>query len=1136
MKADSPWRGISILLAALFVALFQAAALAGPTVSESARDIPVAYDADVVVVGGSSGAVAAASAAARSGADVFLAAPHPYLGEDMCATYRLWLEPDQELHTALAERVYKSSRPPIRNGLSFDYEADQPSARIHPDTDPPSVLSDGTYHDAARESVQYDKNVTITLDLGKAKPVRKVHVMAYQRPGEFEVKDVRVALSKDGDDWQDAGTIRNDRLDEGGFESPAMTLSLPVETSARYAQLEISKTADAQRILLGEIVIEGPQKATTDRRYPPTPMNVKKTLDQELLDAGVEFLYACQPCEVLRDENGKPAGIVMANFSGRQAVLAKVIIDATERGQVARMCGADFTPYPAGTQTFTRIVVGKNLKKTAEGGQMEKMPTRIGPGLEAMKHTLKIDMPDASYAAFAEAENVARDRTWQPGQMDASEKLFQVPPDHMAGKARVEGSWPGWEQLDLSALRPADQPNVYVLGGCADLSRDAARKLVEPPTLMAVGDRVGRAASKTAAALAKPENVRLAGEEKASASSGDTRELLKGVRPGVTRNGPTVPAQARSLPVLADYEVVVVGGGTGGAPAGIAAARNGARTLVVEYLYNLGGVGTSGLITKYYHGYRKGFTAEIDAGIRDLKGASFPERKMEWWRRELRKAGADIWFGSVGCGAFVESDRVKGVVVATPHGRGVVLADVVIDSTGKADIAVAAGAERMYTNASHVAVQGSGLPPRPAEAGYVNTDWTIIDDTDMVDLWRSFVLGRKKYNDAYDMGVLADTRERRRMVGDFVISPLDIQNHRTYPDTIAIGKSNFDTHGFTIHPTFTLKFPHKKDIVAHIPYRALLPRGLEGMLVTGLGISAHRDAMPILRMQPDIQNEGYAAGMAAAAAVEAGRRLRQVDIEALQKRLAEKEILPEDVPAQEDNFPRPEGEIAQAVEKLSDDYAQIGLVLAQPKDAMPHLREAYQSAQSDKAKLIYAHVLAMMNDDTGAATLAETVRARDWDKGWQYTGMGQFGGSMSRLDSLIIGLGNTGSDEGLEPILEKVKTLEPDRAFSHFRAVGVALEKLGDRRAAPVLAELLRKGNIMGHAAPDIEKAEKETPLRPGNDTSARSKALRELILARALYRCGDHDGLGRSILEQYEHDVRGHMARHAHAVLEQGR
>ena len=56
-------------------------------VNESSRDIPVAYDVDVVVVGGTSGGVAAAVEAAQNGAKVFLAAQRPYLGADLCATY-----------------------------------------------------------------------------------------------------------------------------------------------------------------------------------------------------------------------------------------------------------------------------------------------------------------------------------------------------------------------------------------------------------------------------------------------------------------------------------------------------------------------------------------------------------------------------------------------------------------------------------------------------------------------------------------------------------------------------------------------------------------------------------------------------------------------------------------------------------------------------------------------------------------------------------------------------------------------------------------------------------------------------------------------------------------------------------------
>ena len=88
------------------------------------------------------------------------------------------------------------------------------------------------------------------------------------------------------------------------------------------------KRAGIKRILLGELVIETEQSLKTRDSMPLRPYDVKYALDRLLLDNGVDFLYGCYPCEVLKDTGGRLCGVVFANRAGRQAVTAAVIIDA----------------------------------------------------------------------------------------------------------------------------------------------------------------------------------------------------------------------------------------------------------------------------------------------------------------------------------------------------------------------------------------------------------------------------------------------------------------------------------------------------------------------------------------------------------------------------------------------------------------------------------------------------------------------------------------------------------------------------------------------------------------------------------------------------------------------------------------
>ena len=1129
----SQWIG-----AALSV-VFCAATLAQPAlVRESARQIPVAYEVDVVIVGGSTGAVSAAVAAAQGGAKVFLAAPRPYLGEDMTATMRLWLEEGESPLTDLAKRIYtdkaETADHSIVNALPIKYTASLPSSPKHKDKNPPSILADGVIGRADNHSVQYDGDVTITTELASAQIVKEARIAFFHRSGgDFNPRSVAVETSVDGKTW-----TREADLDCTAPRDDLILVSAPIGKSIRHARFIVKKADDATRVLLGEIslISDAPAPKPTEMAVKPIrPMHVKKTLDEALLAAKVPYLFGCYATDVLKDVDGRPCGIVMVNRAGRQAVLAKTIIDATDRAAVARMAGAQFSAYPAGPQRFGRIIVGGPVTTAAnltakQTGLSFGQPIEGGRGYagatDIIDYSMRIPMADGSFASFAKAEQIARDLTEADGVQANTEVIFQTPPDAMKGRKQVAG--PFSAQLDLDAFRPAGVDRIYVLNGLADISRELAAKVIRPVNLMAIGERIGAAAAAEAKGVAAIRQARLFAPA-APTGFADVRESLSSIRP-TQKSMLAIDSPERGLEVLGVYDVVVVGGGTGGAPAGIAAARNGAKTLVLEYLHGMGGVGTMGLISSYYWGYRGGFTKTV------LDGAASwnPLKKSEWWRAANREAGADVWYGVLGCGSYVEGGQVKGVIVATPHGRGVVLAKVVIDSTGNADIASTAGAQTEHTSANELAQQGTGLPRWSLGTGYFNTDFTIVDETDMLDIWHVLVYAKNKYANAFDLGQLIDTRERRRIVGEHTITLPDCVNNRTYPDTICIAYSNFDTHGYTVDPYLLIEHPEKRGITVNIPYRCLLPTGVDGLLCTGLDISVHRDALPLVRMQPDTQNRGFAAGLIAAKSIKAGVSLRNVDLPAVQKELAALGIIPETALGAKDSYPLADEAIAQAVADARTGKGMAVIVTNQDR-SLPLLRKAYAAETDPAAKRTYARILGVLGDKTGIDTLVAALDEEQWDKGWNYTGMGQFGSSLSWVDLLLTATARTRDIKALDPILRKTAQLDATAAFSHHRAVAMALELFPGPRSAEALHALLSKPGMQGYVHASVEDARRLSGNNP-NDNNTRATSLRELFLARALYRCGDKDGLGRKIIEQYAHDLRGHLARHAAAVLEEKR
>ncbi|MCK4862730.1 MAG: FAD-dependent oxidoreductase [Dehalococcoidales bacterium] len=198
----------------------------------------------------------------------------------------------------------------------------------------------------------------------------------------------------------------------------------------------------------------------------------------------------------------------------------------------------------------------------------------------------------------------------------------------------------------------------------------------------------------------------------------------------------TITEPSREINVFHEADVVVVGGGPGGHSAAVAAARNGARTILIERYGHLGGMATGGIVIQIPH-MSDGGKEPVIAGLSlewlerlDTIGGtlrprmedigSTDDKLVSYWRRfmgnvvngriehtawvdpELLKCvlndmvgevGVKLSLHSWGTQAIVENGSVKGVIFESKSGRQAVLGKVIIDGTGDGDLLPSAGAE-----------------------------------------------------------------------------------------------------------------------------------------------------------------------------------------------------------------------------------------------------------------------------------------------------------------------------------------------------------------------------------------------------------------------------------------------------------
>lgn len=400
----------------------------------------------------------------------------------------------------------------------------------------------------------------------------------------------------------------------------------------------------------------------------------------------------------------------------------------------------------------------------------------------------------------------------------------------------------------------------------------------------------------------------------------------------------TIAEPARETPVFLQTEVLVCGGGPAGTAAAIAAARQGARVTLLERYGCLGGLATGGLVI-VLPCFREG-SIQVIGGIglelRDRlmatgeaalrvphrsDGSAFDPEAMKRVSAELcRDEGVEVLHHVWIAQALCNDGAAKGVIVESKQGRMAVLADVVIDATGDGDVFASAGAEfatstqyiglpfrmihvdtdawqafRQEDPKAHAALlrragEAAGfdsifaLSPLPTTPGvawgnncYLDGDGLDVRTLSRIEVDARIGLGAAQeilrtempgfaqalvFDTASQLGV----RRSRRLVGRYVIADEDVAGaYKSFPD--AIGRGN--------------DF-RKPDIVYEIPYRSLLPRDVDGLLVAGRCISCTHDALEPIREIHVCWVMGEAAGAAAALAVQRGVQPGDVPVDELQ--------------------------------------------------------------------------------------------------------------------------------------------------------------------------------------------------------------------------------------------------------------
>ena len=399
------------------------------------------------------------------------------------------------------------------------------------------------------------------------------------------------------------------------------------------------------------------------------------------------------------------------------------------------------------------------------------------------------------------------------------------------------------------------------------------------------------------------------------------------------------------------YDLIVVGGGISCVDAAVSGAREGLSVLLVEKFGSLGGAMSMSLVYPFMrfsmHSGKEllsdGIFTEMRKRKEEYNDTSFEAYKFVF-DDMITEAGVDVLFHSTVYEAKTEDRLIKSVKIATKSGVLELEADFFIDCTGDGELLFMCGCdyqlgresdglsqpmttcfrlsgvdvdlyvkekERLQEKYKEYKAQNKIINPREniltflgLGDGIVHFNTTRVikhNPVDAFEVSKAEIVARKQVyemvaflkenSDAFkNCSIISianhiGVRESRKLKGEYILKAEDIESFTDFEDSIALGNYGMDIHNPS--GTGTMQVRIKDGEFYKIPYRALLPKEYDNMLVAGRCLSASHEAHSAVRIMPICACLGEAAGVAVATAKKTGTDTHCVDVKKIQQKLKE---------------------------------------------------------------------------------------------------------------------------------------------------------------------------------------------------------------------------------------------------------